>query len=131
MMCLMTLPRARRPQLIEIPSLALSPVAPVLKEKIMIRECVGHSFAYVAHLVFLGDAWIRTQRAAVESRCATNLATHLPFLVAHLPNLAIHLLTENATIVGSALQESNRGRQAGLPLSHSPLRRNESNFSIR
>ncbi len=41
-------------------------------------ECVGHSFAYVAHFVFLGDVWIRTQRAAVASRCAINLATHLP-----------------------------------------------------
>jgi hypothetical protein len=25
-------------------------------------ECVGHSFAYVAHFVFLGDVWLRTQR---------------------------------------------------------------------
>jgi hypothetical protein len=40
-------------------------------------ECVGHSFAYVAHFVFLRDVWIRTQRLAVASRCATNLATHL------------------------------------------------------
>jgi hypothetical protein len=24
-------------------------------------ECVGHSFAYVAHFVFLRDFWIRTQ----------------------------------------------------------------------
>ncbi len=40
-------------------------------------ECVGHSFAYVAHFVFGGDVWIRTQRAAVASRSATNLATHL------------------------------------------------------
>ncbi len=31
-------------------------------------EYVGNSFAYV---------WIRTQRAAVESRCTTNLVTHL------------------------------------------------------
>ncbi len=38
-------------------------------------ERVGHSFAYVAHFIFLGDVWIRTQRAAVASRCATNLAT--------------------------------------------------------
>jgi hypothetical protein len=26
---------------------------------------IGHSFAYVAHFVFLEDVWIRTQRAAV------------------------------------------------------------------
>jgi hypothetical protein len=25
-------------------------------------ECVGHSFAYVAHFVFLGEVWIRIQR---------------------------------------------------------------------
>jgi hypothetical protein len=39
-------------------------------------ECVGHSFAYVAHLVFLGYVWIRTQKAAVTNRPVTNLATH-------------------------------------------------------
>ncbi len=39
-------------------------------------ECAGHCFAYVAHFVFLGDVWIRTQRAAAASRCATNLATY-------------------------------------------------------
>jgi hypothetical protein len=41
-------------------------------------ECVGHAFAYVAHFVFLRDDWIRTQRAAVANKRATNLATHLP-----------------------------------------------------
>jgi hypothetical protein len=40
--------------------------------------CVGLSFAYVGHFVFLRDVWIRTQRAAVVSRLATNLFTHLP-----------------------------------------------------
>ncbi len=39
-------------------------------------ECVGYSFAYYAHFVFLGDVWIRTQGAAVASRCATNLPSH-------------------------------------------------------
>jgi hypothetical protein len=48
-------------------------------------ECVGHSFANVAYFVFLGDVWIRTQRAAVASRCAANLATHLLILATHLP----------------------------------------------
>ncbi len=43
-------------------------------------ECVGHSFAYVAHFVFLRDVWIRTQRAAVASRRATNLALHNPYI---------------------------------------------------
>jgi hypothetical protein len=40
-------------------------------------EFVGHSFAYVANFVFLRDVWIRTQRAAVASRRATNLVTRL------------------------------------------------------
>ncbi len=68
-------------------------------------ECVGHSFVYVAHFVFLRDVLIRTQRAAVASRryqlshsSPSNLATHLP-PVSHpspstLPislNLATHL----------------------------------------
>jgi hypothetical protein len=43
-------------------------------------ECVGHSFAYVAYFVFLGDACIRSQKAAEASKCATNLATHLSIL---------------------------------------------------
>jgi hypothetical protein len=41
-------------------------------------ECVGHFFAYVAYLKLLKDVWIRTQRAALASRRATNLVTHLP-----------------------------------------------------
>jgi hypothetical protein len=40
-------------------------------------ECVGHSFAYFGHFLFLRDVWIRTQSAAVASARATNLATHL------------------------------------------------------
>jgi hypothetical protein len=30
-------------------------------------ECGGHSFAYVAHFVFLRDVWIRTRRAGVAT----------------------------------------------------------------
>ncbi len=41
-------------------------------------ECVGHSFANVAHLWFLRDVWIRTQSAAVISGRANDLATHPP-----------------------------------------------------
>jgi hypothetical protein len=41
-------------------------------------ECVGQSFAHVAHFVFLRDVWIRTQRAAVASKRTTTLATYLP-----------------------------------------------------
>jgi hypothetical protein len=53
-------------------------------------ECVGHSFAYAAHFVILRAVWIRTQKAAIASRRATNLATHLPNLAIHLPNLATY-----------------------------------------
>jgi hypothetical protein len=42
-------------------------------------------------IVFLIDVWIRTQRVAVASRRATNLATHLPISDTHLPNLYTHL----------------------------------------
>ncbi len=56
-------------------------------------ECVGHSFAYV----FLGDIRIRTQRAAVASRCA---ATHLSILATHLPTLPpISLLSHPSSIL--------------------------------
>jgi hypothetical protein len=37
-------------------------------------ECIRHSSAYVAHFVFLRYVWIRTKRAARESRRDTNLA---------------------------------------------------------
>ncbi len=40
--------------------------------------CVGHSFASVAYYVFL-EMWIWTHRAAIASRCATNLCTHLSY----------------------------------------------------
>jgi hypothetical protein len=46
---------------------------------IFLLECVGHSFAYDVHFVFLRDVWFRTQRAAVASRRTTSLAVHLPF----------------------------------------------------
>ncbi len=38
--------------------------------------------------------WIQTQKAAVASRRASNLATNLPKLATHLPNLATHLSKE-------------------------------------
>jgi hypothetical protein len=41
-------------------------------------QCLGNSFAYVAHYSYLRDAWIRTQRAVAASKRATNLAAHLP-----------------------------------------------------
>jgi hypothetical protein len=59
------------------------------------QEFVGHSFAYVAHFEFLRDVWIRIQRAAMASRCATNLATHLPALPP--PSLPSHLSPYFAT----------------------------------
>ncbi len=38
-------------------------------------EYVSYVFAYIAHFAFLRDVWIRTQRAAVVSKRATNLVT--------------------------------------------------------
>jgi hypothetical protein len=55
-------------------------------------ECDGHTFVNVAHFAFLRDVWIRTQRAAVTSRRAINLATHLPDQLSHPSHyLATHL----------------------------------------
>jgi hypothetical protein len=41
-------------------------------------ECVGqgHSFAFVAHFVFLRDIWIRTKRAAAASMQARHPLSH-------------------------------------------------------
>ncbi len=44
-----------------------------------------HSFCIPFHLAFY--VWIRTQRAALASRRAINLATHLPNIDAHPPLL--------------------------------------------
>jgi|688.fasta_scaffold1064977_1 hypothetical protein len=41
-------------------------------------DCVGHSFAFVAHLWFLRYVWIQTHSTAVTSWRATDFATH-PF----------------------------------------------------
>jgi hypothetical protein len=38
---------------------------------------VGHSFGHVVYFVFLRDVWIRTQRAAVASRRATNMVGYV------------------------------------------------------
>jgi hypothetical protein len=54
-------------------------------------ECVGHAIAYVAYFVFLRDVWIRTQRAAIASRHAINLATHVPSWPLISLDLATHL----------------------------------------
>jgi hypothetical protein len=40
-----------------------------------------YSVGFVGHFVFLRDVWLRTQRAAVASRHAPNLATHIPELI--------------------------------------------------
>jgi hypothetical protein len=56
-------------------------------------ECVGHSFAYVAHLWFLRDVWIRTQSTAVASWRATDLATH-PSNYINISNFYIIITTK-------------------------------------
>ncbi len=59
-------------------------------------ECV---LCYATHFLFLKEVWIRTRRAAVSSRLATNIATHFPTqppisLLSHKsPYLATHLST--------------------------------------
>jgi hypothetical protein len=59
-------------------------------------ECVGHSFAYVAHLSFLRDVCIRTQSSAVASWRATDLATHPPEM---LPVERVVVNRERGTIL--------------------------------
>jgi hypothetical protein len=54
-------------------------------------ECVGHSFAYVAYLIFLRYVWIRSPESFRSKQACYNLATHLPNLATHLPNLATRL----------------------------------------
>ncbi len=57
-------------------------------------ECVGHSFAYVAHFVFLRDSNTESC-SAVASRCATgnntNLATHLAKNLLQVANTGIKI----------------------------------------
>ncbi len=83
------------------------------------------SFAYVAHFEFFRNVWIRTQRAAVTSRRATNLATHLhqrshpPIprtypsistnLATHFQNFATHLHQLSHCIVPVELFYIERG----------------------
>ncbi len=61
-------------------------------------ECAGYSFADIAHFVLLEDVWIRTQRAAVASRCATNLAKPTislsPPISQHLTVTVIQIIVE-------------------------------------
>ncbi len=80
----------------------------------------GHSFAYVAHFVFLRDVWIRTQRVAVASRRGTNLAAHLPILATHLPNLATYLpnLATHLPNLATHLPTLWNGTSCMLPSSH-------------
>jgi hypothetical protein len=63
-------------------------------------ECVCHSFAYVAHFLFLRDVWIRTQRAAVASRCATNLATQLIHT-----HITLHTVINSMYVIKTSLQD--------------------------
>ncbi len=56
-------------------------------------ECVGNSFAYVAHFVILRDVRIRTQWTAVASMRATNLATHLQWWAKLLRLLTVNSLS--------------------------------------
>jgi hypothetical protein len=55
------------------------------------EDWVLNTFFDVARFVFLRDVWIQTHGAAVASRRATSLATHLANLANHPPDLATHL----------------------------------------
>ncbi len=46
-------------------------------------ECVGHSFAYVAHLWFLRDVWIRTKSAPIPHLATPPLASHPSLTYSH------------------------------------------------
>ncbi len=54
----------------------ISESSSMLKNEILAGSSVLAT--YVARFVILRDVWIRTQRATVASRCANNLATHIP-----------------------------------------------------
>jgi hypothetical protein len=55
-----------------------------------VLECVGHSFAYVAHFVFLRYVWIRTQNFCRSKQAPYQLSHPSPKLATHLPKLATH-----------------------------------------
>ncbi len=76
-------------------------------------ECVGHSFAYVVHFVFFRGAWIRTQRAAVASRRANNLANpHLPIIyiiiLQDITELAVLWTLDQAAIPTTLISTASR-----------------------
>ncbi len=72
---------------------------------------------YVAYFVFLRDVWIRTQRAAVASRRATNLDTHLSWY-SGLSNYVLFLVCYSCGIWPSTPILSSRR----APLrKHSPI----------
>ncbi len=57
------------------------------------QECVATPLLMQPILYFWEMSCIRTQRSSVASRCATNLATHLPKLSHPSPYLTTHLPT--------------------------------------
>jgi hypothetical protein len=62
-------------------------------------ECVGHSFAYVAHYVFLRDVWIRTY---VESCCGKQARYQLSFRT-HLPKKQLSAFRSLAAVRKSSV----------------------------
>ncbi len=84
-------------------------------------EFVGHSFAYVAHFVLMGDVWIRTQRACRSKQVRYKHSHPSPHIqppispqLNHLSphNLAIHLHTMLLNSISYSLQNRNsHGKQ--------------------
>ncbi len=75
-------------------------------------ECVSQSFAYVLHFVFLRGAWIRTQRTAVASRRANNVATHFPIvyiiILQDITELAVLWTLDQAAIPTTLISTASR-----------------------
>ncbi len=75
-------------------------------------ECVGHFFANVVHFVLLRDVRIQTQRAAVASRRANNLATHLPIIyiiiLQDITELAVLWTLDQAAIPTTLISTASR-----------------------
>jgi hypothetical protein len=86
------------------------------------------AFAHVALFVFLRDVWIRTQRAAVASRRATNLANSHPSPCVRKLSLFVILPVRSPPSIlpgeggeGGGGAKSYDGEKAWSSLNHSVL----------
>ncbi len=68
------------------------------------------------YFLFLRDVWIRTQRAAVASRRATNLATHIP--ASFLLKQMVFMINENYSYILSSVLDKSHYDVMELLLKH-------------